>query len=72
MARAAVDHAYRTDFVFVQGEAQLTLAFVLDKLGRREGAAQAAHTALELYEAKGDQPGIAQARAVLEELGAPA
>jgi class 3 adenylate cyclase len=70
-ARKAVDSAFVTDFTFVQGEAVLTLCFVLEKLGRREESTVQAHRALELFEAKGDRPYTAQARALLKELGVP-
>ena len=71
-APSAADRAFETDFTFVQGEALLTLSFVLQELARREESASAASRALELFDAKGDSPYTAQARARLEELAAPA
>ena len=70
-ARKAVDSAFVTDFTFVQGEAVLTLCFVLEKLGRREQSRIEAGRALELFEAKGDRHCTAQARTLLNELGVP-
>jgi class 3 adenylate cyclase/tetratricopeptide (TPR) repeat protein len=69
-ARSAVDRGFETDFLFVQGDALLSLGFVLEKLGRREESARETGKALELFEAKGDLPGIVRARARLEELSA--
>jgi class 3 adenylate cyclase/tetratricopeptide (TPR) repeat protein len=71
-ARSAVARAFETDFTFVRGETLLTLAFVLEKLGRREQSMTQARSALELYEAKCDRLGASQARALLERLGAVA
>lgn len=70
-ARKAVDRALVTDFTFVQGEAVLTLSFVLHKLGRRKESTVEAHRALQLFETKGDRPYAARARALLQELDAP-
>ena len=67
-ARKAVDSAYVTDFTPLQGEAVLTLAFVLEKLGRHEESTAEARRAVELFEAKGDRPRTAQAHALLKEL----
>jgi ATP/maltotriose-dependent transcriptional regulator MalT len=71
-ARSAADHAFETDFTFEQGEALLTLSFVLQTLGRREESISTARRALKLFEAKGDSPYAAQAQARLEDLAAPA
>jgi class 3 adenylate cyclase/tetratricopeptide (TPR) repeat protein len=70
-ARSAADRAFETDFTFVQGEALLTLSFVLERLARREESISAATRALDLFEAKGDTLCTAQARAQLEDLSAP-
>ena len=70
-ARTAVESAFATDFTFVQGEALLTLSFVLEKLGRRQESTVEARRALELFETKGDRLYAAQARTRLEELGVP-
>lgn len=64
-ARSAVHHAFLTDFVLTQAESKLGLARVLAALGRAEEARAEVRSALELYEAKGDRPGIAEAQAVL-------
>jgi hypothetical protein len=71
-ARSAVAHAFRTDSVEVRAEATLDLARVLQALERRDDAVAKARTALELFTAKGHRPGIEQARALLDELEAPA
>ena len=64
-ARSAVHHAYLTDFVITQAAANLGLARVVAALRRTDEARAQAQTALELYEAKGDRNGTAEARAVL-------
>ena len=71
-AQSAVDRAFETDFTFTRGETLVTLALVLEKLGRRQESVTAARRALELYEAKCDRPGASQARALLEHLEAVA
>ena len=68
-ARSAVDYALLSDFIVFQAQAKLSLADVLGALGRRTEAAAEAREALALYEAKGDGPGAALARAALEALG---
>jgi AAA ATPase domain/Adenylate and Guanylate cyclase catalytic domain len=70
-ARSAVEHAFRTDFVELQAETQLELAGILAALGRQEEATSSARAALELYKAKGDRPGAAETRALLDELRGP-
>jgi class 3 adenylate cyclase/DNA-binding SARP family transcriptional activator len=67
-ARSAVEYARTTDFAWLQAGAQLELARTLAALERSEEAASEARLALELYEAKGDRPGAAQALALLDEL----
>jgi class 3 adenylate cyclase/DNA-binding winged helix-turn-helix (wHTH) protein/tetratricopeptide (TPR) repeat protein len=67
-ARSAVEHAFRTDFVVDQANAQLELARILAALGRHADATSEAHTALGLYEAKGDRPGAAETQALLDHL----
>jgi class 3 adenylate cyclase/DNA-binding SARP family transcriptional activator len=71
-ARSAVEHAVQTDFVSDQAAARQELARILVALGRQQEATAEAHAALELYEAKGDRPGAAETRALLEELRASA
>jgi hypothetical protein len=67
-ARSAVEHAFRTDFVLDQANAQLELAHILVALGRHADATSEARTALGLYEAKGDRPGAAETQALLDHL----
>ena len=69
-ARSAVQHAFRTDYTSLQGNAQLELARVLQALGRREEATTEARAALDLFETKGDRPGAAETQALLDELRA--
>jgi tetratricopeptide (TPR) repeat protein len=69
-ARSAVEHALRTDWVGVQADARLALAQVLSACGNPADAAREARAALELFDHKGDGPGIAVARALLERLRA--
>jgi hypothetical protein len=71
-ARSALDHALRTDWVGVQADARLGLARVLSACGRAAEAAREARAALDLFDRKGDRPGSCVARALLDELGAPA
>lgn len=66
-ARSAVDHAFLSDFIDLQAEAKLGLAHVLSELGRSEQAGAEARAALELFGAKGDQPGSRAARALLDQ-----
>lgn len=61
-------YAFTTDRPTYQGEAKLELARVLTALGRRDEAIAAAREALAIHEAKGDRPGMAEARAMLREL----
>jgi class 3 adenylate cyclase len=69
-ARSAVAHAFRTDYAFIQGNAQLDLARVLATLRRRDEARSYAYAALELFEAKGDRPRADIARSLAGELAA--
>jgi tetratricopeptide (TPR) repeat protein len=69
-ARSAVEHAMRTDWLGVQADARLALAYVLSGCGRPDAAAREAHAALELFDHKGDRPGSRVAQALLDELGA--
>jgi tetratricopeptide (TPR) repeat protein len=70
-ARSAIEYACRTDFLRHIAQARLDLGRVLVSLGSKEHATVEAREALELYKAKGDQPGLAEARACLEKLGSP-
>jgi class 3 adenylate cyclase/tetratricopeptide (TPR) repeat protein len=60
--RDAVEHAMRTDIPADQAGARLNYSHVLSGCGRREDALVQARGALELYELKGDQPRVEQAR----------
>ena len=71
-ARSAVDQASLTDNLVQQANTKLDLARILIALGRPGEATPAAHTALDLFVTKGDRPGSEQARALLDELEAPA
>jgi class 3 adenylate cyclase len=64
-AQRAVEYALRTDFVGLQADARLALAEVLRARGVADRADREARAALELFTAKGDQPGCAAARAIL-------
>jgi tetratricopeptide (TPR) repeat protein len=67
-ARSAVQYAVPADFVWEKARTQLTLAYVLNALGRRDEAAIEAQTALDLYALKGDNPGVALARLQLAQI----
>ena len=64
-ARSAVEYACQTDFTTDQAHTRLELARVLATLERHEEARSQARLALDLYRAKGDQPGAAEADALL-------
>jgi ATP/maltotriose-dependent transcriptional regulator MalT len=66
--RSAVEHAFATDFPLYQARAELELAHVLAALGDLDQAISAARKASELYEAKGDRPGVAEAQTLHDEL----
>ena len=70
-AQAAVEYAARTDYVLEQGATKLDLAQVLRASGRPKEAAAEAREALELFEAKGDQPNAAKVCALLDHLESP-
>ncbi|HEY1519415.1 MAG TPA: hypothetical protein VGF91_23500 [Solirubrobacteraceae bacterium] len=63
-------HALRVlkDFPVAQADAKLALARVLSALDRVEEATTEARAAVELYDSKGDGPGLAVVRAVLATL----
>ncbi len=67
-ARAAVEHALRTDFVGLHAEAKLALARVMQAIGRPADAVAEAREALALFTAKGDCPGVEDAKALLTQL----
>lgn len=64
-AQSAVEHACQTDSVTDQADTRLVLARVLTALGRQPEAGAQARLALDLYRAKGDQPGAAEASTLL-------
>ena len=70
-ARSAVRYAFLTDDILEQGTAKLELARILAALRRTKEAASETQLALELYEAKGNRPGAADARALLDEQRTP-
>jgi ATP/maltotriose-dependent transcriptional regulator MalT len=71
LAREAVDIAERTDWLNLQGDAQMTLAKVLQLAGQSEEAAIVARAAAERYERKGDVVATGWARALEANLAPP-
>jgi tetratricopeptide (TPR) repeat protein len=67
-ARSAVEKAFESDFPFERAGSKLQLARVLGAAGRRAEAIAEAREALTIHEAKGDQPGMSLAQAVIGEL----
>jgi ATP/maltotriose-dependent transcriptional regulator MalT len=67
-ARLAVHHALRTDNLILHAAMKLELARVLLAQGRNDEARSEAQATLALYEARGDRPGVASARELLDEL----
>jgi hypothetical protein len=67
-ARGAVEHAARTDFILRQATTKLELARVLTAVGKPDEAAAEAQDAVDLFEAKGDQPNAAKARGLRDQL----
>jgi tetratricopeptide (TPR) repeat protein len=67
-ARGAVEYAARTDHVLERAATKLELAEVLRASGKHKEAAAEAREALELFEAKGDQPNTTKTRALLDDL----
>lgn len=68
--RSAVEQAFLTDLILHQAKAELELAIILAAIGRGRDGPAAARAAYELYAAKGDRPGAAEAAALLERLEA--
>jgi len=60
--------AERTDFLNLQGDAQMTLADVLRVAGRADNATEAARRALVRYDQKGNIVAAGWARDLLVEL----
>lgn len=69
-ARSALDLAFQTDFPSLRGAAKLNLARILAALGGVKEARAEARDAVEIYARKGDRPGAAAARALIDELDA--
>ena len=67
-AQSAVEHAQLSDEIGVQAAAELALARVVAAAGQTDEARVQAQAALALREAKGDRPGVAEARAFLDGL----
>jgi hypothetical protein len=67
-ARGAAAHAARTDLILEQATTKLELARVLTAIGKPDEAATEAPQALELFEAKGDQPNAPKARGMIDHL----
>jgi tetratricopeptide (TPR) repeat protein len=68
LARDAVAFAEQSDFLNVHGDALVTLAEILERTGRADGAAEALHHAVGLYEEKGNAVSAATARMILERI----
>jgi predicted ATPase len=68
LAREAVSLAERTDFLVYRGDALVDLSSILRDAGRREEAAAAAATGLELHERKGNLVTAAKIRSELSDL----
>jgi class 3 adenylate cyclase/tetratricopeptide (TPR) repeat protein len=71
LAREAVEIAERTDWLNMQGDAQMALADVLRLAERTEDALDAARAALDRYERKGNVVAAGWARTLLEGLARP-
>jgi hypothetical protein len=69
-ARSAVELSLPTDYVVIQGNAELELAHVLSTFGQTDDAAAEAAKALDLFQSKGDRPGADRARALIAQIGA--
>jgi DNA-binding SARP family transcriptional activator/tetratricopeptide (TPR) repeat protein len=68
LARDAIAFAERSDFLNVHGDALVTLAEILERTGRADGAAEALHDAVGLYEEKGNVVSAGNARMILERI----
>ena len=67
-ATTSLEYFSRTDFRRHTARATLDLARLLSALGRLEEATAEARRAVELYAAKGDRPGLADAQSFLDRL----
>ena len=70
LAREAVDLYAGAQSPWFYGDTLMMLAEVSRAAGLREEAAEAARAALAAYERKGHEPGMASARALIEEVSA--
>jgi tetratricopeptide (TPR) repeat protein len=68
LARDAIAFAERSDFLNVHGDALVTLAEILERTGRADGAAEALRDAVGLYEEKGNVVSAGNARMILERI----
>lgn len=71
LAQDSVAIAEQTDWLNLRGDALMDLAEVLRLCGKRDEAAEAARTAAERYEMKGNVVRTAVAHAFVEQLGLP-
>jgi tetratricopeptide (TPR) repeat protein len=70
LAREAVDLYGEAQSPWFHGDSLITLAEVSHAAGVAEEAVEAARTALAAYERKGNEPGMASARALIDEVSA--
>jgi ATP/maltotriose-dependent transcriptional regulator MalT len=68
LARDAVAFAEHSDFLNVHGDALVTLAEILERTDRADGAAEALRGAVGLYEEKGNVVSAGNARMILERI----
>jgi tetratricopeptide (TPR) repeat protein len=68
LARDAIAFAERSDFLNVHGDALVTLAEILERTGRADGAAKALRDAVGLYEEKGNVVSAGNAGTILERI----
>jgi tetratricopeptide (TPR) repeat protein len=63
LAQSAVEHAFRTDFPVIRGDALLALASALRAAGHDQDSADTVSRSIACYEQKGDRPSIERAQA---------
>jgi tetratricopeptide (TPR) repeat protein len=68
LARDAIAFAERSDFLNVHGDALVTLAEILERTARADGAVEALREAVGLYEEKGNVVSAGNARMILERI----
>jgi len=71
-ARSAVEHAYMTDSIDLQGHTRLQLGEVLASLGHKHEAIEEARAASDLFAAKGDEFARKKAQQLLDQLSSDA